>query len=107
MLGDSARLLKELEGIARGQRDLREAEEVELSELPAEKRKAVEALERKLKVRPSSAWEGIHGTIVSFAPAEDVHSGRWRLNATELKAVAAVKGLRWAELDAQGLTIGF
>jgi hypothetical protein len=83
---------------------LREASEIELSNLPIAKAKKVIEFEKILGGKHTVIFDGIHGLIVDI----DTNSGRmsYRFESNDLKKLLSA-GIRWVEADGDLVTIGF
>jgi hypothetical protein len=78
------------------------AEEVELSQVPAEKL----ALAKIFRAKVTTAWEGIHGTILD-CQAQTLGQSSPRFSKDALAKLLKSKHFRWLEGDRGGeITIG-
>jgi hypothetical protein len=83
--------------------NLNEATEIDVSDvkIPAK----LNAFFKSAKLRVTSAWDGIHGTIVM---TESTHPlGGLRLTLDDIKKLSKIKELRWMEPDSSGSGFSF
>jgi hypothetical protein len=84
---------------------LNEADEIDIVDLPAKLRKAIEGLASH-GFKASIAFKGIHGTVVVLNASVGVKGLSVRLDADQLKAIMDVPGFRWLETDKGSLNVG-
>lgn len=74
-----------------------EASEVEPSDLPPDRQRLI----KKLGLKPSAAFDGVHGYIVMFDhPSE-------RIPIKIIKILASDRNVRWVEYTHGDLAVGF
>lgn len=85
---------------------LKEAEEVEFSELDRKEQDVIHKLLKLLDVgkNPSAIFKGIHGTIVHLDNDHPV--GEYRFDIKELKQLSKLP-IRWIESDKRHVKVGF
>ncbi len=83
---------------------LKEASEVDLSEIPVAKAKMVLAIEKVLGGKHVMIWEGIHGMIVDIK-VQGGH-GAYRFDTDTMRRLVLLK-VRWVENDGDRISIGF
>ena len=81
---------------------LKEASEVELSEIPIAKAKQVMAYTKFFGGKVITIWHGIHGYIVDIQMSQP----NWRLDPSDLRDLISLK-IRWIEFDNKTVSIGF
>ncbi len=83
---------------------LKEASEVDLSEIPVAKAKMVLAIEKVLGGKHVMIWEGIHGMIVDIK-VQGGH-GAYRFDTDTMRRLVLLK-VRWVENDGDRISVGF
>jgi hypothetical protein len=94
-----------MESLLQQGQNLTEADSIDPSELPPKVLKAAEGL-GKYGFKITTAFEGVHGNVVSLKASGGIKGLAMRLSAEELKAITAVPGFRWLEADGGEITIG-
>jgi hypothetical protein len=83
---------------------IKEASEVQYSELKPIHQKQVQAFEKIIGGKHTSIFDGIHGMIVDIDKKS--MGGSYRFDADEMKKLISLK-VRWVEGDKDSVSIGF
>ena len=83
--------------------NLREATEVELSDLPPQKQKVAKEVAKILKADIMQIWDGIHGVIISLKSRQEI--GGMRVGVGALSSLS--RKVRWIQGTRDGMDVGF
>lgn len=88
-----------------GEAELKEASEIEVGELTADKQKVLSKVLARFKgSKAATIWDGIHGIIFDLDVPAFV--GQGRIMKDDLQFLAKLPGFRWLEISANGMSIG-